>query len=87
MARPKAALVVTKVDRQVLDSMAHRARTAPQLARRARIVLACAAGLDNTTVAKKLRMSKPTVGRWRQRFMALLHEYPVGVGRFGPHFS
>ena len=54
MARPKAALVVTKVDRQVLDSMAHRARTAPQLARRARIVLACAAGLDNTTVAKKL---------------------------------
>ena len=69
MARPKAALVVTKVDRQVLDSMAHRARTAPQLARRARIVLACATGLDNTTVAKKLRMSKPTVGRWRQRFI------------------
>ena len=25
--------------------------------------------LDNTTVAKKLRMSKPTVGRWRQRFI------------------
>ena len=49
--------------------MAHRARTAPQLARRARIVLACATGLDNTTVAKKLRMSKPTVGRWRQRFI------------------
>ena len=53
----------------MLDSMAHRARTAPQLARRARIVLACATGLDNTTVAKKLRMSKPTVGRWRQRFI------------------
>ena len=69
MARPKAALVVTKADRQVLDSMAHRARTAPQLARRARIVLACATGLDNTTVAKKLRISKPTVGRWRQRFI------------------
>ena len=69
MARPKTALVVTKVDRRVLDSMAHRARTAPQLARRARIVLACATGLDNTTVAKKLRMSKPTVGRWRQRFI------------------
>ena len=47
--------------------MAHRARTAPQLARRARIVLACATGLDNTTVAKKLRMATPTVGRWRQR--------------------
>ena len=69
MARPKAALVVTEMDRQVLDSMAHRARTAPQLARRARIVLACATGLNNTTVAKKLRMSQPTVGRWRQRFI------------------
>ena len=52
-----------------LDSMAHRARTAPLLARRARIVLACATGLDNTTVARKLRMSQPTVGRWRQRFI------------------
>ena len=30
MARPKAALVVTEMDRQVLESMAHRARTAPQ---------------------------------------------------------
>ena len=69
MARPKAALVVTEEQRQTLDSMAHRARTAPQLARRARVVLACATGLDNTTVAKKLRMSQPTVGRWRQRFI------------------
>ncbi len=69
MARPKAPLTVTDAQRQVLDSMAHRARTAPQLARRARIVLACATGLDNTTVARKLRMSMPTVGRWRQRFI------------------
>src|SRR5215831_19512704 len=69
MARPKAVLVVTQEQRQTLDSMAHRARTAPQLARRARIVLACATGLDNTTVAKKLRMSQPMVGRWRQRFI------------------
>lgn len=63
MARPKAALVVTEMDRQVLESMAHRARTAPQLARRARIVLTWPTGLDNTTVAKKRRLSNPTVGR------------------------
>ena len=25
--------------------------------------------------------------RSRTRSWALLHEYPVGVGRFGPHFS
>ncbi len=69
MARPKPELVITDMERQALASMAHRARTAPLLARRARIVLACATGLDNTTVARKLRMSQPTVGRWRQRFI------------------
>ena len=69
MARPKATLVVTEEQRQLLDSMAHRARTAPQLARRARIVLMCATGLDNRVVARKLRMAEPTVGRWRQRFI------------------
>ena len=69
MARPTAALVITEMERQALDSIAHRSRTAPPVARRARIVLACASGLDNTTVAQKLRMSKPTIGRWRQRFV------------------
>lgn len=69
MARPKAALVITESERQGLESMAHRSRTAPQLARRARIVLACGSGLDNTTVARKLHLAKPTVGRWRQRFI------------------
>jgi transposase len=69
MARPKPELVITDVERQALESMAHRARTAPLLARRARLVLACGAGLDNTTVARKLRLSQPTVGRWRQRFI------------------
>ena len=66
MARPKPELVITDMERQALESMAHRARTAPLLAR---LVLACGAGLDNTTVARKLRLSQPTVGRWRQRFI------------------
>src|SRR5262247_3294137 len=69
MALSMTDLVTTEMERQALGAMAHRARTAPLLARRARIVLACATGLDNTLVAKKLRMSQPTVGRWRQRFI------------------
>jgi transposase len=68
--RPKTPLVVTREEREVLDSLAHRSRTAPQLARRARIVLACAEGHDNKVVAKKLRMTPQTVGRWRSRFIA-----------------
>lgn len=53
----------------MLESMARRSRTAPQPARRARIVLACAEGLDNKTVARKLRVSPATVGKWRARFV------------------
>lgn len=32
------------------------------------MVLACASGLSNTEVPARLRVSKPTVGKWRQRF-------------------
>ena len=69
IGRPKVPLVLTTPEQQALDSLAHRARTAPQVARRARIVLACARGLDNQTVAKKLRVSPQMVGRWRARFV------------------
>ena len=45
--RPKVPLVLTEPERHALEGLARRARTAPQVARRARIVLACARGLDN----------------------------------------
>jgi hypothetical protein len=44
LGRPKVALMVTDDERVRLDSLVHRSRTAPQLARRARIILACAGG-------------------------------------------
>jgi transposase len=67
--RPKAPLILTTDERQQLTSLAHRARTASQLARRARIVLACADGRDNASVAKRLRLSPTTVCKWRARFL------------------
>ena len=45
------------------------ARSQPALARRARVVLACAQGLANKSVAKKLRCSLGMVGKWRSRFL------------------
>ena len=46
-----------------------RSRSLPaDLVCRARIVLLCAAGLDNSAVAARLRVSRQTVGRWRERF-------------------
>jgi transposase len=74
--RPKATLIVTVAERRQLESMAHRSRTVPQLARRARIVLACAAGDDNKTVARRLHVRPATVGKWRARFV---HERIEGL--------
>ena len=34
-----------------------------------RIVLACAEGLSNNEVAARQRVSQPTVGKWRRRFV------------------
>jgi len=67
--RPKQPLILTEEERDRLQSMAHRARSQPLLARRARVVLACADGLDNKAVAKKLRCSVGMVGKWRRRFL------------------
>jgi transposase len=67
--RPKQALVLTEEEQERLKSMAHRARHQPALARRARVVLACAEGLDNKSVAKRLHCSLGMVGKWRSRFL------------------
>src|SRR5437879_10520921 len=67
--RPKQPLIITDEERERLESLAHRARSQPLLAKRARVVLACAEGLDNQTVARKLRCSVGMVGRWRARFL------------------
>ncbi len=45
--RPKQPLTLTAEERDRLESIAHRARSQPLLARRARVVLASAEGLDN----------------------------------------
>ena len=69
LGRPKVALILTEDERVRLTSLAHRSRTAAQLARRARIVLACAEGHHHTVVAKRVRVSPATVGKWRARFL------------------
>ena len=69
LGRPKVALILTDDERMRLDSLAHRSRTAPHLARRARIILACATGQDSKAVAQRLRMSQTTVCKWRGRFV------------------
>ena len=65
-----APVTLTEDERQALTSLAHRSRTAPQLARRARIILACADGQPTRGIAKRLHLSSTTVCKWRTRFLA-----------------
>jgi transposase/transposase-like protein len=62
--------VLTDAERETLVRWARRASSAQSLALRCRIVLACADGLSNVEVARKLGVTRPTVGKWRSRFVA-----------------
>jgi transposase len=67
--RAKPLLVLTEEERETLERWARRPTTAQALAQRARIVLRCATGQPNQTVARDVGVTRLTVGRWRQRFV------------------
>jgi len=69
--RPKKReLVVSEVQRAELERLARQSRSSRSVAFRARIILGCASGLSNAAVAARLHASAPTVGLWRNRFIA-----------------
>jgi transposase len=61
-------IVLTEEERRVLEGYARRRTTAQALALRARIVLRCAQGGENTEIGAELKINRNTIGRWRQRF-------------------
>ena len=67
--RPVSVVTLTMDERMTLQQWARRPRTAQALAHRARMILACAEGHSNTTVAARLHVARPTVGKWRARFV------------------
>jgi transposase len=69
MPRPMAELVLSDDEKQTLKTWAGRPKSTQRLATRARIVLACAEGLDNKSVAARLLVCAATVGTWRGRFV------------------
>ncbi|MDQ2861891.1 MAG: IS630 family transposase [Pseudomonadota bacterium] len=62
------ALEISEAERAELCSLASRRTTAQALAQRARIILACAEGGQNKTIAEGLGLDRVTVGKWRRRF-------------------
>jgi transposase len=63
-------LALTATERATLERWARRAKSSQALAERCRIVLACAEGASNLEVAQRLGVSRPTVTKWRARFLA-----------------
>ncbi len=67
---PKLKPITLADDERVeLEAWARRPKTSQRLALRSRIVLAAVAGKSNTEIAADLRVTMPTVGKWRQRFL------------------
>src|ERR1700694_543963 len=61
-------VLLTDDERRTLEQWSRRPKTAQRLALRSRIVLACAEGLTNRTVAERLHVSSNGVCKWRDRF-------------------
>ncbi len=70
MGRAAAEISLSEAERRELEGLVGRRKTSQGLARRARIVLAAAEGLENREIAEKVGACPNTVGLWRRRFAA-----------------
>jgi len=68
--RPKKTLTVKPADREKLELLARRPKTAQRVAIRSKIVLRADEGLPNQEIARQLGITGATVGKWRERYRA-----------------
>lgn len=66
---PSAKLVVSDADRSILESWSRSSTVSAGQAERARIVLTVAEGETTSGAARRLGLSRPTVIKWRDRFV------------------
>ena len=69
MGRPIPPLMLDDTEREALERWGRRPKTGQALALRARMILACADGRNNTAVGADLGVHQATVGKWRARFL------------------
>ena len=67
--RPKKSISLDPEQRLQLESIVS-SRTLPHgLVQRSQIILLASEGLSNLEISKRLHLSKPSVGKWRRRFL------------------
>ena len=67
--RPAAVVALNDDEKNQLLSIA-RSRALPHgIVRRAQIVLACAEGEANASIARRMKLNPMTVGKWRRRYL------------------
>ena len=84
--RPIPPLTLSVEERETLQGWARRPKSAQALALRSRMILLCAEGNTNTSVAQQVQVRIQTVCKWRQRFVdrrldGLLDEPRPGTSR------
>ena len=70
MGKPAVSIALSAAERGELESLARAHKTGQAMARRARIVLAAAAGLENKAICAEVGADANTVSKWRRRFAA-----------------
>lgn len=65
------ALQLTEKQQTLLQQFAHRKTLSAQLVERSQLLLALAAGANNSQAAQQLGLARGTVRRWRQRWLAV----------------
>ena len=68
MGKPAVTITLSEAEHRELESLARARKTGQAMARRARIVLAAAAGLENKAIGAEVGADANTVSKWRRRF-------------------
>ena len=70
IGRPIPPVIIDAQMREQLTTMTRSRSLSQALAQRAKIILLAADGLNNSIISSQLGLSRPTVGKWRRRFLS-----------------
>jgi transposase len=77
---PARVLILTELQRRVLQSIVRRTRCPQAVGLRGRVVLSAGDGLGNSAIARRLGCSRELARRWRDRFLAAQQRWAADGG-------